>query len=255
MQVLKLRLLNYKKCLIQIQEMLMSNGRCLKDYPSLPQLDISDVQTFNNRFIVDELQYNKEEMAKEHDILFKALNDEQIHVYQDIMTVVVSKKGGFFFLYGYGGTGKTFMWKTLSATLRSKGIIVLNVASSGISYLLVPGGKTTHFTFCIPLLINDESTCNIAQGSLRAKLLMATNLIIWDEAPIINRMCFEAFDRTLRDIMRNVDDANNDKPFDGKAVVLEVTSDKFYPLSRKDLGLISSNQQSTIQSYGIVVKC
>jgi len=114
--------------LIQIQEMLMSNGRCLKDYLSLPQLDISYLHTFNNRFIVDELQYNKEEMAKEHDILFKARNDEQIHVYQDIMTVIVSKKGGFFFLYGYGGTGKTFMWKTLSAALRSKGMIVLNVA-------------------------------------------------------------------------------------------------------------------------------
>jgi len=37
----------------------MSNGRSLKDYPSLPQLDLSDGHTFNNRFIVDELQYNK----------------------------------------------------------------------------------------------------------------------------------------------------------------------------------------------------
>jgi len=61
--------------------MLMSNGRSLKDYPSLPQLDLSDVHTFNNRFIVDELQYNKQDMMKEHDSLFKALNDEQIHVY------------------------------------------------------------------------------------------------------------------------------------------------------------------------------
>ena len=75
-------------------------------------------------------------MAKEHDILLKALNDEQIHVYQDIMTAVVSNNGGFFFLYGYGGTSKTFMWKTLSAALRSKGMIVLNVASSGIASLL-----------------------------------------------------------------------------------------------------------------------
>jgi len=94
-------------------------------------------------------------MVKEHDSLFKALNDEQIHVYQDIMTAVLSKKGGFFFLYGYGGIGKTFMWKTLSAGLRSQGMIVLNVASSGIASLLLPGGKTAHSTFCIPLLIND----------------------------------------------------------------------------------------------------
>ena len=187
--------------MLQIQEMLMSNGRCLKDYPSLPQLDISDLHTFQNRFIVDDLQYNKENMAKEHDILFKALNDEQVHVYEDFMTTILSKKRGLFFLYGYGGTRKTFMWKTLSAALRSKSMIILNIASSGITFLLLPGEKTPHSIFCIPLLINDESTCNIGQGSLYAKLLMTTNLIIWDEAPMMNRMCFEAFDSTLRDIM------------------------------------------------------
>ncbi|XP_027903668.1 uncharacterized protein LOC114163562 [Vigna unguiculata] len=222
-----------KLCLLEIEEMLMSNGRSLKDYPSLPQLDLSDVHTFNNRFIIDELQYNKQDMAKEHDSLFKALNDEQIHVYQDIMTIVLSKKGGFFFLYGYGGTSKTFMWKTLSAGLRSKGMIVLNVASSGIASLLLPCGKIAHSTFCIPLLINDESTCNIAQGSLRAKLLMATSLIIWDEAPMMNRMCFEAFDRTLRDIIRNVDDANKDKPFGGKTVVLGGDFRQILPVIKK----------------------
>jgi len=108
----------------------------------------------------------------------------------------------FFFLYGYGVTGKTFMWKTLFIAIRSKGLIVLNVASSGIVSLLLPGGKTTHSTFCIPLLINEESTCNIPQGSLIAKLLIETKLIIWDEAPMINRLCFEALDRTLRDILR-----------------------------------------------------
>jgi len=48
---------------------------------------------------------------------------------------------------------------------------------------------------------------------------MATNLIIWDEAPIMNRMCFEAFDRTLRDIMKNVHNANNANPFGGKVIV------------------------------------
>ena len=71
------------------------------------------------------------------------------------------------------------------------------------------------------------------QGSLRAKLLMATNLIIWDEAPMMNRMCFEAFDRTLRDIMRNVDDANNEKPFGGKAFVLGGDFRQILPVIKK----------------------
>jgi len=47
-------------------------------------------------------------------------------------------------LYAYGGTRKTFMWRTLSSALRSKGKIVLTVASSGITFLSLPGGRTTH---------------------------------------------------------------------------------------------------------------
>lgn len=47
---------------------------------------------------------------------------------------------------------------------------MLNVASSGIASLLLPGGKIVHSTFCIPLLTNEESTCNIKQGSVRAKI-------------------------------------------------------------------------------------
>ena len=43
------------------------------------------------------------------------------------------KVGGFFFLYGYGRTGKTFMWKTLSSGIISRRLTVLNVASSGIA--------------------------------------------------------------------------------------------------------------------------
>ncbi|XP_027905618.1 ATP-dependent DNA helicase PIF1-like [Vigna unguiculata] len=46
-------------------------------------------------------------------------------------------------------------------------------------------------------------------------------------------MCFEAFDRTLRDIMRNVDDANNDKPFGGKAVVLGGDFRQILPVIKK----------------------
>jgi len=53
-------------------------------------------------------------------VLFKSLIDEQVHVYDDIMIAIMSKHGGFFFLYGYGGTCKTLMWKTLLAAIRSK---------------------------------------------------------------------------------------------------------------------------------------
>ncbi|XP_057432713.1 uncharacterized protein LOC130725511 [Lotus japonicus] len=68
--------------------------------------------------------------------------------------------------------------------------------------------------------VNDVSTCNIKQESLRANLLLHTKLIIWDEAPMLKKICFKALDRTLRDLMRAHDESNVEKPFGGKMVVL-----------------------------------
>jgi len=143
-------------CLLKIQDLLMANGRLLQEFVSLPQLDPSISCLFQNRFIMDELNYNKDEMAREHSSLLKCLTTEQLNVYEEIISSFVSEKSGFFFLYGYGGTGKTFMRRTLSAAVRSTGNIVLNVASSRIASLLLPGGKTSQSRFCISIIINEE---------------------------------------------------------------------------------------------------
>jgi ATP-dependent DNA helicase PIF1 len=117
------------------------------------------------------------------------------------MAAVNNNKGGVFFLHGYGGTGKTFMWNTLAAALRAKSQIVLPVASSGIASLLLPGGRTAHSKFKIPVPCEDNATCRIEYGDDHAQLLQQTKLIIWDEAPMAHRFCFEALNATLRDIM------------------------------------------------------
>ncbi|KAF7826876.1 uncharacterized protein G2W53_018040 [Senna tora] len=92
--------------------------------------------------------------------------------------------GGIFFVNGFGGSGKTYIWNTLTSALCSKGDIVLAVASSGIASQLIPGGRTALSRFGIPLDINENSTGHIMQGSDLAKLLVHTKLIIWDEAPM-----------------------------------------------------------------------
>ena len=88
-------------------------------------------------------------------------------------------------------------WKTLSAVIRSKGDVVLTVAYSGIASLLLRGGRTTHSRFVIPLNITKDSTCNLKQGTPLAHLIIKTKLIIWDEAPMMHRHCFEALDKTI----------------------------------------------------------
>ncbi|KAH0682655.1 hypothetical protein KY290_021244 [Solanum tuberosum] len=116
--------------------------------------------------------------------------------------------------------GKTYIWKTLSAAIRSKGDVVLTVASSGIASLLLPGGRTAHSRFVIPLNITEDSTCNLKQGTPLAHLLIKTKLIIWDEAPMMHKHCFEALDKTLRDIIGYKDATKSELPFGGKTIVL-----------------------------------
>lgn len=124
-----------------------------------------------------------------------------------------------FFIYGYGGTGKTFLWKTLSAAIRSKGHIVLNVASSGIASLLLTGGRTAHSRFSIPINLNEDSLCHIKPNSDVACLLKKTSLIIWDEAPMAHKHAFEALDRSLKDILSSDNYNNSQIPFGGKVIV------------------------------------
>ena len=134
--------------------------------------------------------------------------------YKEIMGAVNKKLGGFFFVYGYGGTGKTFLWNTLASSIRSEGKIVLTVASSGIAANLLPNGRTAHSRFMIPIQITEFSVCNITQNSPLADLIRITSLIIWDEAPMMHRFCYEAFNRSLQDIMQCK------QIFGGKCVVM-----------------------------------
>ncbi|XP_061352378.1 uncharacterized protein LOC133297280 [Gastrolobium bilobum] len=204
----------------EIDKVLQSNGKCLSDYPSMPRINSETLLDMQNRLVLDELMYDIFALEEEHKRLINSLTDEQKVVYDKIVSAVTTGNGGLFFLYGFGGTRKTFIWKTLSASIRSKAGIVLNVASSGIASLLLPGGRTAHSRFRIPIQINEDSTCNIRPKSTIAELLSKTKLIIWGEAPIVHRFCFEALDRTLRDVLRISDTSCVDMPFGGKVVVL-----------------------------------
>lgn len=97
---------------------------------------------------------------------------------------------------------------------------MINVAPSGITSLLLPEGRTVQSRFAIPLNLAEDSTCNIKQGSPLAKLTIKAKLIIWDEAPMMHKYCFEALDQILKDILRFKDPSNLDRPFGGKTIVL-----------------------------------
>ena len=81
------------------------------------------------------------------------------------------------------------------------------VASSCIAALLLPGGRTAHSRFAIPLDINEVSICNIGKNAQLAELIRQTSLIIWDEVPMQHHYCFAVVSRTLNDIYNVSDEA------------------------------------------------
>ncbi len=170
--------------------------------------------------VQEELAYDQHSLTIDADNAEDRLNDDQHTAYKTILNAVANKEGKLFFVYGSGGTDKTFVWTTLLYHLRGQGKIVFAVASSGIASLLLLGGKTTHSRFKIPIDLHDELTCNITQQMKVAELVRKADLIMWDEAPMMYRQTFEAVDQTLRDLMQLDDVEVTKKIFGGKTLVL-----------------------------------
>ncbi|KAL4306182.1 hypothetical protein AHAS_Ahas16G0152700 [Arachis hypogaea] len=184
-------------CLLEIEKLLQLNGKSLKDFVGMPYPKIQVASEFNNAMMLRGLQYDLDLMVNKHETNVQNLNEEQKVVYDRIMHYVNNREHVLFFIYGFGGTGKTFLYRVLSARLRSERRIVINVSSSGIASLLLPGSKTAHSMFGISIDLNEDSVCKISKDSAKTDLIRSAELIIWDEAPMTNKLAFEALDRTF----------------------------------------------------------
>lgn len=144
------------------------------------------------------------------------LNERQKDVFDSVISAATTSSisNKVFFLDGPGGTGKTFLYNTLITYLKANNYKCIPVASSGISAELLSSGTTAHSKFKIPIPVMRNSMCHIPAQSLLASEIKQANLIIWDEAPMMNKLAVEAVDRTLRDLMEIPD-----IPFGGKAVL------------------------------------
>ncbi|CAH1421261.1 unnamed protein product [Lactuca virosa] len=156
-----------------------------------------------------------------------SLNPEKKFAYDEIMRHVHNDIPGVFFIDGPGGTGKTFLYKALLANIRSCGHIALATASSGVAANNMPGGRTAHSRFKIPINLENNSVCKISRQSGTAQLLRTAKVIIWDEASMAKRHALEAVDRTMKDITGVM------LPFGGKIMVLGGDFRQVLPVVRR----------------------
>jgi ATP-dependent DNA helicase PIF1 len=67
--------------------------------------------------VQEELAYDQHSLTIDVNNAEDRLNDDQCSAYETILNVVTNKEGKLFFVYGNGGTDKTFVWTTLLSCL------------------------------------------------------------------------------------------------------------------------------------------
>ncbi|XP_054266859.1 uncharacterized protein LOC128989030 [Macrosteles quadrilineatus] len=206
------RELAFKLSLLEIDRSLRRHGSCLADH-GLPVVEDNTTELGRELLIYGENQQKTIVDEWEH-----KLSSDQVTVLNYIRSLLHFQRGRganrLIFLDGPGGYGKTLLIRVILAYVRSQNQVAIAVASSGIASGNMPGGTTAHSMFRLPLDLGDGTGYwSLTNGSQRAELIRAAQLIVFDEAPMAHRYIFEILDRSLRDLM------NSPEPFGNKIVI------------------------------------
>ncbi|KAL3820594.1 hypothetical protein ACJIZ3_006499 [Penstemon smallii] len=186
-----------RKTITAVDNFLVSMDRSLSEFSLHFPIPFSSVRDK----ISKEYEFERNMPVSEADRMSaNLLNTHQKIAYQKVISRITSGRGGVFFVDGPGGTGKTFLYRSLLAFVRSRNNIALAVATSGVAASLLPGGRTAHSRFKLPFNSEDKSVGSVSKQSSLAKMIVAAELIVWDEATMANRYSIDASDKMLQDL-------------------------------------------------------
>lgn len=210
-----------------INNILHDSGCALSEFPSMPQSRLNWSDTLRNRFISQQMNFDVEYEGLAAHQFTLSLNADQLYAFREIWQSIMNDEGKIFFIDGFGGCGKTYLYQAICHAVHAEGMIILCVASTGLAGLLLPSGQTAHSMFKIPIdTLDSTSICNIAKESLRADLLRITKAVIYDECLMTHRHSFEALDRTFQDLR------DCPKPFGGLTMIFGGDFQQILPIVR-----------------------
>ncbi|TKR69477.1 hypothetical protein L596_021632 [Steinernema carpocapsae] len=153
------------------------------------------------------------------------LNEDQTRVFNRIVDAINdplnadgSRKQHLFFVTGEGGTGKTFLFNSLIAHVKGAGGTYLATATTGISALLIRGGRTAHSALRIRNDVDEDSTPAINFESRFAQDIRVASMILIDEVSMMDNIVLSYIDKTIRSCF--IDEDTRHLPFAGKVVIL-----------------------------------
>jgi hypothetical protein len=190
-------------------------NRALLHINQIFELEDKTCESFNlpmpNKTALSKIYDNEEVLQSKclFESMYNQLNNDQKNIFETIC----SQPNKIYFIDGPGGSGKTFLYKTLIYYFISQNKKVVSMAWTGIASILLPKGMTSHRTFRLPL---DLTNIKIAFFQIKSdkEKLQEADLIIWDEASMIPKRALEIVDTTLRDI------CDTNIPFGNKLIVL-----------------------------------
>ena len=116
--------------------------------------------------------------------MYLNLNSNQKEAADAVLKAVRETHKGYFFIDGPGGSGKTYLYKTLYNIAIGEDRRVLCVAWSGIAANLLPGGRTVNSAFKLNIRDqNRSSTMSLQEKAARD--LADLHMIIWDEISMV----------------------------------------------------------------------
>jgi ATP-dependent DNA helicase PIF1 len=196
-----------------LRDTLAKFNKTLKEFSlHAPSVTFDRLET--NRLLEVERDYNVEVLQVEVVMAIESLNDGQRATYDGVINAYAAHHAKAIFINGPGGMGKTYTENLILNVVRLCGNIALVVAFSDIVALLFVGGRTAHSYLKIPIALDRTSFCYIRKHDDLATLIRQTKLILWDEAPMTNKLAFEAVDRTLHDL------TDRNEPFGGIVFVM-----------------------------------
>lgn len=212
----------YQQTLFLINQKLIKMDKSLSNFEKMPQLTgLEDKISEENIFDPKEEEEKSEEMINK-------MNEGQKSIIDLIRNFVEKDKKEQLCLYldGPGGTGKSFVLKSIFHLARARKLKIMNMAFSGIAATELYNGKTVHSTFKLPLNVDHNSRAGIAFNTQQAQDILNTDIFIWDEAPMASRFCLEAIDKFLKDLTKC------NKIFGGKTFILSGDNRQTLPIKK-----------------------
>ena len=202
------------RMLIKLDDLLQDMGSSMSQFIDLPQPSptedsMAETRAFRRERYCENVQLDKLDSLREKLVQ----NKDQLKIFNKIVNAIDNNLPQQFVINAPGGCGKTFLFECISTYVRSKGLIALCCASTGIAAWNLEGGRTAHSMFKIPINADEDSTSNIRAQTSEAAVIRAATIIIWDEIFNVHQHNIAVVDRLLKDVMESK------LPFGGKIVI------------------------------------